>query len=304
MVSFSIIVPIYNVENYIEECIESIVDQLEITDELILVNDGSSDASILKIEKYITDNVIFIEQDNAGLSVARNAGLRVACKDYIIFVDSDDYIQHGSLSTLRRHAARTNPDMIITNTRKFGSGKSHVIKPDVNRRPNSLAYLPPAAWDKIYCRKKIQEIGIEFIDGTSFEDMPFTYECLIKFARVEKSDCVLINWRQREESLSRTREFKYYNVDVIKNFENLAYRNQLFFKNAPGVFNQILLKKVLLDSLIRWNKSLDKPKMPMGEIINFSFSNLNYKSLLRSKLSFYHVLGLQYLLLKYYVKAR
>ncbi len=103
-ISFSIIIPVYNTERYVEGCIDSLASQLESDDEVILVNDGSTDSSggICKeiVERY-PSNMRYIEQRNKGLSAARNTGLSAAKKDYVLFIDSDDQVKNNYLSLLR-----------------------------------------------------------------------------------------------------------------------------------------------------------------------------------------------------------
>ena len=98
----SIIVPVYNVENYVGECIESIKNQTYSNIEVIVVNDGSEDRSIEIINDMIRDDSRFtiINQKNQGLSVARNNGLKYAKGDYFFFVDSDDYIEKNCIEEL------------------------------------------------------------------------------------------------------------------------------------------------------------------------------------------------------------
>ena len=117
MGKFSVIVPVYNVENYLEECVESILKQSYQDFELILVNDGSTDKSGLLCDKLAaSDNkIIVIHKKNGGLSDARNVGISKAKGDYIIFVDSDDFIELDSLEKFNSEILKANkPDILIT----------------------------------------------------------------------------------------------------------------------------------------------------------------------------------------------
>ena len=98
----SIIIPIYNVEKYVEECINSVINQsIKKNIEIILVNDGSTDLSRSKIEKYkLLDNIKIIDKENGGLSSARNIGICEAIGKYIVFIDSDDFIEKNFLEKL------------------------------------------------------------------------------------------------------------------------------------------------------------------------------------------------------------
>lgn len=101
-ITIAAVVPVYNVEEYLEECLESICNQTEPFDEVILINDGSTDNSKLICEKFYekNDNVFLINQENAGLSEARNAGIKAASSQYIVFIDSDDCIKNDTVEKL------------------------------------------------------------------------------------------------------------------------------------------------------------------------------------------------------------
>ena len=102
MPKVSIIVPVYNVEEYLERCLDSLVNQTLKDIEIIIVNDGSTDGSKEKIQKYINKykNIVYLEKENGGLSSARNYGIPYAKGEYIGFVDSDDYVELTMLSLI------------------------------------------------------------------------------------------------------------------------------------------------------------------------------------------------------------
>lgn len=119
MISLSIIVPVYNVENYIRSSIESIYRQGldENSFEIIIVNDGTNDKSMEMIADIIKEhsNITVLEQDNQGLSVARNNGIATAKGEYIFMPDSDDLLIDNSLPTLLNKAIETKADLIVAN---------------------------------------------------------------------------------------------------------------------------------------------------------------------------------------------
>lgn len=100
MVCFSIIIPLYNTENYIEKCLKSVMWQTYENYECIIINDGSTDLSCEKAKEYIkSDNrFIVLEQENKGLSMARNYGIQKASGDYLVFLDSDDFLEWNGLA--------------------------------------------------------------------------------------------------------------------------------------------------------------------------------------------------------------
>ena len=118
----SIIIPIYNVEKYLQECIESVLQQSLQDIEIICVNDGSTDNSGVILEKFAeTDKrILVINQENKGVSAARNTGLRCAKGKYIYFLDSDDYLAPDALELLSSDMDARNLDLLLFNAKVFG----------------------------------------------------------------------------------------------------------------------------------------------------------------------------------------
>ena len=111
-IKVSVIIPVYNVEKYIERCLESIVNQTLKEIEIIIINDGSNDETSKKLEKFLGDvRVIYIKTENRGQSAARNKGLKIAKGEYIGFVDSDDYIDLDFYEKLYKRIKETNSDI-------------------------------------------------------------------------------------------------------------------------------------------------------------------------------------------------
>lgn len=159
----SIVVPVYNVENYLDRCVKSIIAQVYTNIEIILVDDGSSDNSGKICEKWKEKDkrIIVIHKKNGGLSSARNAGIEIAKGKYIAFVDSDDYISKNMYSELYRVLKQNNSDIAICG-RKYvwDNGKRycryHYDKRIENysskeaiREMNSFRKFDMAAWDKL-----------------------------------------------------------------------------------------------------------------------------------------------------------
>jgi glycosyltransferase involved in cell wall biosynthesis len=189
-VFFSIIVPVYNVEDYLEQCLESILNQNYSNFELILVNDGSTDSSLKICKKYQEQfkHIVLIEKENGGLSDARNTGLAVAKGDYIIFSDSDDYwVGSDTLLNVNVLIKETNPDLILHEESRFFSEK------DVNCKYNQrflknktgnfkdealdLVYndlYAASAWDKIIRRSILIDNQLFFTIGRKSEDIEWT----------------------------------------------------------------------------------------------------------------------------------
>ena len=173
---FSVIVPVYNVEQYLDKCLASILGQTYKDFECIVVDDGSPDNSSAIIDKYVKQDQRFkvIHQQNMGLSAARNAGLDIAKGDYIAFIDSDDYIADDYLEKFALKIASTDADIVICGfinvfkdyqkTVCFEAPSTEVIK------QNILADIWPSfPWNK--CYKKYLFENIRFPVGKIFEDL-------------------------------------------------------------------------------------------------------------------------------------
>ena len=117
----SVIVPVYNVELYLERCLESIVKQTLTDIQIIIVNDGSTDNSLDIIKKYAQydDRFIVVSQENRGSSAARNKGLKIASGDFIAFVDGDDYISSEMYMTMYNSAIKNSADVVVCQFSKF-----------------------------------------------------------------------------------------------------------------------------------------------------------------------------------------
>lgn len=112
---FSIIIPVYNVQNYLSKCLDSVIGQTMLDIEIICVDDGSKDESAVILEKYaqIDDRIKIIKKENGGLSSARNAGLKTAQGEYICFLDSDDYFESNLCERIYREVLEHRPDIIV-----------------------------------------------------------------------------------------------------------------------------------------------------------------------------------------------
>ena len=115
MVKISVIIPVYNVEKYLKECLDSVINQTLKDIEIICVNDGSTDNSLNILENYAKkDNrIIVISQKNKGLSGARNTGLKYCSGEYVSFIDSDDYVSKDLFELTYNNAISNNSDLVI-----------------------------------------------------------------------------------------------------------------------------------------------------------------------------------------------
>lgn len=242
----SIIVPIYNVEMYLEKCINSILNQTLNDFEVIMINDGSTDKSGEICNKYgmIDPRIKIIHKKNGGLSSARNAGLDVAKGEYIGFVDSDDYIDKQMYQKLIDESIKSDSDIVICDMKYNLKGK------DINQtrfedfgiinRNEALIkyfnhkYFKSHAQNKIY--KKELFNNIRFPEGKLFEDVAVFYKLLYKSKRISFVNEKLYIYNQENVNSITKKCISNKHFDLIDNALEIV---QFFKKNnvSQELFN-------------------------------------------------------------------
>ena len=213
-VRLSVIIPVYNVEKYLDECLGSVIPQINESCEVILVDDGSTDSSGIICDSYRTSNICVVHKENGGLSSARNAGLEIAKGRYIAFVDSDDRIAEGAISTVLEWIETHSDDICFMNAIKFFPDGTEVSLGDgitvegVEGKTSEevLSYLatrpkfPGSSCTKIYSKVFLDRLGIRFPkDRRTSEDLWFVIECLINAMSFNYLDIPYYEYRQNRE---------------------------------------------------------------------------------------------------------
>ena len=207
----SIILPVYNVERYLAECLDSCLEQDIPHDdyEIICVNDGSPDNSAEILERYAREhsNIRVITQPNGGLSAARNTGLAAACGAYIWFVDSDDFIRKNCLAELRRFLTETPVDSLSIGYYEFEGAFS----PEEHAQMNAgtlqpcTAFSGGLAWDALYRRTFLQAHNLLFLPELRYhEDSMFRMELKHCSPKTGSYPAVLYFYRRNPYSMTRT----------------------------------------------------------------------------------------------------
>ncbi len=252
IIDLSVVVPVYNVEDYLHECVDSIISQTGISLEIILVNDGSTDRSGAIADEYAQkDNRIkVIHQENGEASAARNAGLNIVQGNYIAFIDSDDWIKKDSLSKLYREAVKFDADIVMSNV-EFGhiDGSMNYYKPV----PDELKNIPftgkeafiqlmktgsyrPMVWNYIYRRSFLEEIRMRFVVGiTPHEDELWMPVAICQASIMVMSDVEHYFYRQREESVLYSTNLKKRLTAYIRVTDLLfEFTDRYDFSGADG----------------------------------------------------------------------
>lgn len=285
----SIIVPTYNVEKYIRTCIESILAQTYRNVEVIIVNDGSTDQSLAVISDLICShhNVKVINQKNQGLSVARNTGIDVATGKYITFVDADDKIMPGFVSSLYQIADRTGADIVRGSFRDFNGNIPKDWVPDFNVPTNCgtivldqflSSNISFVVWSSIYRLDFINSNHIRFTPGILLEDGDFTTRAYMLAKLVATSPEPNYAYRIRQGSILTTNNAQKMSLSeekVISQFISMLKHEEsdvlcsLILKSIYAFmrdWTRIILKNHL--SLDRTNSCFDTALTLIKEIIN------------------------------------
>ena len=239
----SIIVPVYNSEKYIKECLDSIVDQTYSNLEIIIINDGSIDKSLEIIKSYKDKRIILISKENGGVSSARNEGLKQATGDYVIFVDSDDYFtNNNAIESVVRDA--TGCDIVkygyvtSTNNKKIEDGLIKILKKSyesgesflldtLNKKKDYGWYV----WQYMYKRSLWK--GIAFQNIEIFEDLSINYKVILKAKKVHINNVCIYTYRENNESITKNVTFnkciQLLNTtkEVINNVNSLNISKEL-----------------------------------------------------------------------------
>ena len=207
VIKISVIIPVYNVEEYIEQCVESVVNQTLKEIEIIIVNDGTLDNSMKKIERFLSNKrITIINKENGGLSSARNCGLKIAKGEYIVFVDSDDFIDEMMLEKLYENSE--NKDIVISNVIEYnnvtGEKKQREIKNEIKKYNKGSYFWKYSGFEvcnKIYKRSFLMENNIKFIEGIVLEDVPFNFYSLFLTNKVKYVDKAYYYYRIKRENI-------------------------------------------------------------------------------------------------------
>lgn len=228
MPKFSIIVPVYNVEKYIEDCLKSIFNQSYKDFEVIVVNDGTKDNSMEIVKKY---DVTIINQENSGLSVARNTGVKKAKGEYILFLDSDDYIEKDLLKKINNNL-NDNPDII-----RYQIKETFEDREDINYKEEGFDttngveafekicnyHFIENAWCYAINRKYYIESNYEFKKNTYHEDYGLIPLVIIKATKVKSISYIGYDYRQRSNSIMSSNDYNKTKKKVNDFYNHYKY---------------------------------------------------------------------------------
>ena len=251
----SVVVPVYNVEKYLDRCVQSILKQTYSNIEIILVDDGSTDNSGSMCEdwKARDGRIVAVHKENGGLSDARNYGLRHASGDYVCFIDSDDFVDSRFVEILYSLIAETGTQIAAVGLKEYLEGdhiQEDVYRPEntelVNRN-EAIRYLlknarfQDYAWNKIYRRDLFA--SIKYPVGRKMEDLGTTYKLFRSVDMITYNPCRLYYYFQRDDSIIHVAGQKFYEDKYAlarERYDELQQEYELQSDNAHFLFRAIL----------------------------------------------------------------
>ena len=287
----SVIIPIYNTEEYIEECILSIVNQTFSDFEVICIDDGSTDDTLNILNRFASEDdrikIIHLNQ-NYGVSYARNIGLNEAKGDYVLFIDSDDFLEYNALGEVYSLAKKLSADIVIFKLQNFDNitgekiyrknFEMNFLKERVgeevfnfSRVVDYFFKISPTLPGKLFKRTLISDL--HFVENLIFEDNPFFISVFLKANRIYFYDKHLYYRRLREDSITHSFFDSFSDcVEIYDIIRNVLEENQVY-----DILKEQLIKNQCKDIFNRFSQVDNNNKKEFFDKIKYSFSNLKEK---------------------------
>jgi len=262
MPKVSIIVPVYNVEKYIEKCLTTLVNQTLQEIEIIVVNDGSTDNSKVIINEFINkfpNKIKYLEKENGGLSDARNFGIPYATGEYIAFLDSDDYVELNMYEEMYNKAKEEKCDYVECD---FIWEYPNKIKNDIGieyRGKNEMILnARVVAWNKLIKRSILEKNHFQFTKGVRYEDVDFFYKLVPHLNKVSFVRKPFVHYIQRDTSIANTQNEKTRDIFVVLENTIKYYKENSLFEEYKNELEYTYTRLLLCSSLLRIIKIKDK----------------------------------------------
>ncbi|SFI43657.1 glycosyltransferase family 2 protein [Halpernia frigidisoli] len=270
MTKVSVIVPVFNVEKYLEKCLNSLVNQTLDEVEILVINDGSTDGSQKIIDKFqqnFPQKIQSFTKENGGLSDARNFGLDKATGNYIGFVDSDDYVSENMFEEMIDLAEKHSAEMVICNLQKVDEmGKNTQQLTQIPHLPEGInlkenfdvfADLSYFACNKIFRKDLFNDL--RFKKSRHFEDIELIPKLLLKCTTLAQTQSFYYQYLERTDSISKTHTLKGLDIlkavnDVSEDFKNSKYSGHKStlknFKILEGVYTFLAYSAFVKDEFV------------------------------------------------------
>lgn len=226
MTKVSLIVPIYNSQNYLEKCIKSLISQTLKDIQIILINDGSTDNSEKIIKSFDDERIVYISKNNEGIGKTRNLGIDKATGEFLAFVDSDDYLNEHFCEYMYQKAVNDDCDLVVCDffeERNTLVGIKFKDFKDTNLRetPELINYINLGPCNKLYKKSLFDDKSNRFEENLKYEDAPFVVKMLVSANRIGKVNDYLTYYVIHSNSETTIRDKRMYDIleitDIIVN---------------------------------------------------------------------------------------
>ncbi len=275
MPKISVIVPVYNVEMYLQKCLDSLVAQTWKDTEIILIDDGSTDGSstiVKTMQERYPDNIQYVRTENHGQSHARNVGMEMATGEYIAFVDSDDYVEPTMLEQMVNPLKDFPYEVVCCSTWLEYPDKTVEVKPGVDKtytsmtvedRKQVLQSMYPVVWNKLYKAEWLRKLP-SFKEGVWYEDVLFLYEMLPHLSSIAVVDIPFYHYVQRPQSVTYTYSEKLYDIFTVLDALLAYYKEHDLYTMYQDVLEYEYVRYVYATFIRRLAKAKDKTVFRKG----------------------------------------
>ena len=282
MPKVSVIIPVYNVENYLRQCLDSVINQTLKDIEIILVDDGSTDNSLKILQNYAQkeSRIKIINKENSGYGASMNIGIGTAQGEYIGIVESDDFIEPDMFEKLYNTAVSNNLDLVRCQYYQYNSlkninntvfidwiEKNKIYKP-LDFQP--IFYQPPAIWSNLVKKELLEKYNIKFLEtpGASYQDTSFAFKLYCASERFMMIEDSLLHYRIDNENSSVNSKQKAFYV-------NTEYGEISHFAVQNGFYKRVrkLIPKIKYGCYM-WNYERLNKRFKLPFLLRWSFENL------------------------------
>ena len=282
MSKISVIIPVYNVENYLEQCLDSVLNQTFADIEIICINDGSTDNSLKILQNYAQkeSRIKIINKENSGYGASMNIGIGTAQGEYIGIVESDDFIEPDMFEKLYNTAVSNNLDLVRCQYYQYNSlkninntvfidwiEKNKIYKP-LDFQP--IFYQPPAIWSNLVKKELLEKYNIKFLEtpGASYQDTSFAFKLYCASERFMMIEDCLLHYRIDNENSSVNSKQKAFYV-------NTEYGEISHFAVKNGFYKRVrkLIPKIKYGCYM-WNYERLNKRFKLPFLLRWSFENL------------------------------
>lgn len=282
MADISIIVPIYNAEKYLNKCIDSLVNQTKKELEFILVNDGSTDSSEDIIKSYKDKRIKYFKNKNQGIGKTRNFGIDKATGKYLMFLDSDDYLDINACEKLYNKAIKEKSDLVVFDFYRVEETLKEVTinnfkSSSLKENPNLLLDINLGPCNKLIKRELIDKSNTRFNEELKYEDTPFVTEIIKNANKISKLNEYLHYYVIHSNSETTVRDERVFDIikiiDIIRNqYKNEKYMEDVVNKLTVRTFTNYTIQQ-------RVQKDLKVGMKFIDEAFSYMKKNIpNYKN--------------------------